>query len=55
MSEFIPARVKSLQAKIAAREGQPGYAKNVEALKAELAHITAPVPEISTASIHGAE
>ena len=34
-------RLTDLQNKLAARTGKPGYAKNCEALKAEIARVTA--------------
>lgn len=32
-------RIEHLEAKLAAREGKPGYEKNVEAIKAEIARL----------------
>lgn len=37
-----PGRVALIQARIAEREGKPGYKRNVAALKAELAKLTNP-------------
>lgn len=39
--EFTRKRVADLKAKLRAREGQPGYTKNVEEIKAELARLEA--------------
>lgn len=41
ISEAAQARIAALEAKLAAREGKPGFASNVDAIKAEIVRLQA--------------